>query len=294
MNNKLREVKFDDDFNYLFNEDDMKTIEWVVMQILNCQYQDIHGKVKVKNSKLSKNHPNDRRRTVDLVVEYKASIIEIELNNNFDGQYIRNYLYAFTLLIKKYFRKTKKKKITNYNYYKIPYQLILVNLNWYKSKNKSLTIPGKREYVLPKSDFNDEFFLKIINVNLDYFQKISYDNVKKCDKFYKLLTINNQDELSYIIRDEELLDDYGRKIIELSKKEGKNMLWTKEIDDFLCKVDEYNAVAQEVRDEVQEEMIIGMNDNHIPLDTISKISKLSISEVENIIEQSKVMVKQDA
>ena len=43
----LLEVRYDRLFHDLFNENEMDTIEWSVMQILNANYEDIHGKVAV-------------------------------------------------------------------------------------------------------------------------------------------------------------------------------------------------------------------------------------------------------
>ena len=40
---ELLEVRYDRLFHDLINEKEMKTVEWIVMQILKCKYEDIHG-----------------------------------------------------------------------------------------------------------------------------------------------------------------------------------------------------------------------------------------------------------
>lgn len=269
-------------FNDLFNDQEMKTIEWVVMQILNCKYEDIHGKVEVKNTKLARLNRNERRKYVDLLVHYNNNEINIELNNNFNGQYIRNYLYAFILVLRNYLRKDK-------DYYNKLHKVISVNLNWYKSKELGEKMPPKRVITLPCSDINDDYLLKIIMVNLDSYSKICYNEVTKDDKFYKLLTIKDKMELDYLIQDEELLENYGSKLIELSSKE-ENMEWKEEYDEILSRIEEYQAAKYEGIEQEKREMIVNLNKNHVSLETIAKSAKLSLARVKEILKEEAVTI----
>ncbi len=45
--NEILEIRGDRIFKDMFNEYEMDTIELLVMKILKCKYEDIHGKVKV-------------------------------------------------------------------------------------------------------------------------------------------------------------------------------------------------------------------------------------------------------
>ena len=52
----------------------------------------------------------------------------------------------------------------NYELAKKRIKVILVNLNWFKSKTNRKTIPGKQIYSIPYSDLEpDGYLLKIIN-----------------------------------------------------------------------------------------------------------------------------------
>jgi len=72
----------------------MDTIEWIVMHILNCRYEDIKGKVKVLNIRLERVNKKERSKYVDLIIEYQNEKIILKLNNHFHGIYTRNILYA--------------------------------------------------------------------------------------------------------------------------------------------------------------------------------------------------------
>ena len=129
MKNDLLSIRSDILFNDLFNENEMDTIEWTVMQILDCKYEDIHGNVTVCNTKLDRKNIKEKNKYVDLLVLYKNDYILIELNNNFNGYYLRNLLYAFNIAL------GQVQKGEGYEKYRgIEPTIILVNLNWYKEK----------------------------------------------------------------------------------------------------------------------------------------------------------------
>ena len=156
---ELLEIKSDRLFHDLWNEKEMDTIEWTVMQILNCSYEDIHGKVSVGNIRLINTSFDNKQKYVDLVVNYKDTITVIELNNNASDNYLRNVLYAMNCILNSYIEGEKytDKKIRG----------ILVNLNWF---NKETNYPDKKEIIYGYPSVNheeDDYLLKIININLD-------------------------------------------------------------------------------------------------------------------------------
>ena len=112
-NNKLLEIRIDRVFKDMFNESQMDTLEWTVMQILNAKYEDIHNKVKVQNACLINTYREERNKTVDLLVDYNGDDILIELNNNYCGNYMRNLLYAFNIVLNHYNTGIKPIEIVN-------------------------------------------------------------------------------------------------------------------------------------------------------------------------------------
>ena len=119
--NQVLEVKSDRLFHDLFNEHEMNTIEWTVMMILGKSYEEIHGNVQVGNIRLTNMSLNDKQKFVDLVVNLKDKKIVIELNNNYEGSYLRNVLYALNIINNSY--------IDSGDYYSKKIQGILINLN---------------------------------------------------------------------------------------------------------------------------------------------------------------------
>ncbi len=284
--NEILEIRGDRIFHDMFNEHEMDTIEWTVMQILNCSYEDIHGKVTVGNSRLTNLSLDDKTKYVDLIVEFEDDIVIIELNNNADKNYLRNVLYALNAIINKYIvgEKYLDKNITG----------ILVNLNWYKDiKDQNNTLAKEIiKYPYPSDDKSVEYLLKIININLDYFQKLCYDETEKSDILWKLFTINNKVDLGLITKEEKLLKEYRNKIERLSlDKEYCRMVWDERINTNLIKHDSYMSGYgkghEEGREKLKEEVIINMHKNNFKNDDIAKNLNISTDEVQKIIDNNK-------
>ena len=215
--NVILQIRYDKLFHDLFNENDMSLLEWTASQILECDVSEVKGKVSVLNIRLPRTNEKERIKYVDLVVIYKNQKIIIELNNNYQGFYLRNVLYALNTLSNYY-------NLDKYNYYEKENfsKVILVNLNWYKTKSLSKKVPSKKiiTYEYPIDDvlkeyYNLDYLVKITNINLDYYEKLSYDNLDNYDKLYKLLTVDSEDMLKKFSKYEEL-NYYSKKLYNLS------------------------------------------------------------------------------
>ena len=55
MKTEILQVRNDILFHDLFNEKDIKAVEWVASQILECDVKELKGKVSVKKCKAYKN-----------------------------------------------------------------------------------------------------------------------------------------------------------------------------------------------------------------------------------------------
>ena len=288
VKDEILQVRSDKLFHDLFCKEDMNALEWAIMQILDLEYQDVHGKLSVDNIRLTRVNKKERNKYLDLILELDDEKILIELNNNFDGMYIRNFLYASNVLLNNYKSVDVNAKKLNEmdSYYKRVTRVLLINLNWYKDK-KYINIPDKTIYEIPYSDFETGYLLKIINVNLEKFTKLCYDKTKKSDKFYKLLTINNKRDLDSLIKEEELLLNYSKKLMELSSnKEFLEGVMDQVIEDNVEKQTAYlvgrnEGIEQGILQNKQE-MITKMHEK-LSIEEISNLTGISISKIEKII-----------
>ena len=235
MKTEILQVRNDILFHDLFNEKDIKAVEWVASQILECDVKELKGKVSVKNVRLTRTNKKERTKYVDLIVEYKNEKIVIELNNNYEGIYTRNLNYAFNTLLNFY-------NNNGCSYYERDaiFKVILVNLNWYKNKN--LEIPGKKIHTIPYPDekINDNI-LTIININLDYYEELSYDNVVLFDRFFKLLTVDSKEKLEQFSSVDEL-DAYSKNLEYFSNdKEYVEELMRAEAEEIMRNQEKYFA-----------------------------------------------------
>ena len=282
---EILEIRGNRIFKDLFNEYEMDTIEWLVMKILNCKYEDIHGKVKVGGIDSPNLSKDDKGKLLDLIVYYDNKIIDIELNNNSGLEYTRNANYIANRVINENLIGEDYSKKT---------QEILVNLNWFKLKSDIENIDNVVEitwdYPSLKKD-KPNYFVKFINVNLFKIQQICYTDIKEEELVWKLFTLNKKEDLKKIVNQEKMLNNYQKKLERLSKsKEYCRMIWDERIDEKLRNHDAYETGKDEGFmngvEQKQTEMIINLYNNKVPIDIISKSSGLSINEIEKIIENN--------
>ena len=133
-------------------------------------------------------------------------------------------------------------------------------------------------------------------MNLDSYRDICYDKVESFDKFYKLLTIDNKEELDSVIKDEALLKNYSNKLIDLSsKKDYEEDIMDEIIEINVAKQTGYLEGLEEGREvgleegilANQKEIVINMYNDGVEPETISKYTKLNIEEVQRIIQEKK-------
>jgi len=281
---ELLEVRGDRLFHDLFNENDMDTLEWTVMQILNARYEDIHSKVKVRNVRLVNTYKEERSKYVDLLVNYRNEEILIELNNNYGGNYMRNLLYSFNIILNHYNVGSVSREIAS-NRIKV----ILVNLNWYPKGKDFTKIAKKNELIIPYPEDNtNDFLLKIININLDFYKQLCYNEIDQVDKLWKLLTIDNVRDLEYFIKDENLLQNYQTKLLDLSSdSEYRELLMNENIEKNARFEETYGVGYRDGLEQgissIQNQMIIKMYQNGLSYEIISECSGVSNKQVEEII-----------
>lgn len=277
---ELLQVKYDDLFHQLFNENEIDTLEWSVMKILDCSYADIHGNVEVRNIRKAKVNDKEKNKYVDLIVNYKNETIILELNNNFRGNYTRNIMYAFNELLSVFGRDDD-------TYYKKIHRVILVNLNWFYNNN-DLNLPSKQEFVLPYPNYKQQgYILRVVNVNLDCFSKLCYNQVEKSDRFYKLLTIKQKEDLNTLVKEETLLKNYSKKLINLSSNDDyKEKIMDERIEENLAKHEAYFEGVDVGIEKNKKQVVFNMYNDKLDLETIAKYAELTIEQVENIIKNN--------
>ena len=295
MKTEILQVRNDILFHDLFNEKDIKAVEWVASQILECDVKELKGKVSVKNVRLTRTNKKERTKYVDLIVEYKNEKIVIELNNNYEGIYTRNLNYAFNTLLNFY-------NNNGCSYYERDaiFKVILVNLNWYKNKN--LEIPGKKIHTIPYPDekINDNI-LTIININLDYYEELSYDNVILFDRFFKLLTVDSKEKLEQFKEFDEL-DAYSKNLEYFSNdKEYVEELMRAEAEEIMRNQEKYFAgfhegeaegeakakAAEQKLKETQTLIVKKLLNKNMTDSEIMDITNISIEELDNIKKELK-------
>ena len=188
--------------------------------------------------------------------------------------------------------KYKNKKEYKNNYYIDKKKVILINLNWEVENIINKKLVDSIEKINGLIWNRKSLLFKVINVPLDKYANMPYNEVKKRDRFYKLLTINNNKELEKILKDEPLIEEYVKKIKELSQdKKYKEVIMTEAMDRYFMEMEAYEAgeyfgVEKGIvkgENKKEQDIVLNMYDNKVPFKTISKYTKLSIDKIKEIV-----------
>ena len=287
---ELISIKSDIMFHDLINKDNKNIIEWIVMKILNLDYKDVHNKCKLSDSRITRISKNDKVKHVDIIIEYEDYEIILELNRNFKGNIIRNLVYGMTRIVdcyKKYDYIDRKEYQKNYYNEKI--KVIVVNLNWEKVDiiNKKLinnfeTIHGMI--------WSKRILLKVINVPLDKYANMPYNEIKEQERFYKLLTITKIEDLNKIVKDEPLTKEYINKLIKLCKDEKylkEVEIMTEGMERYFLDQQAYEMGEEKGIEKRDNDIVLNMYEEKFDLKSISRITKLSINKIKEIINNNK-------
>ena len=272
----------------------MDMIEWIVMTILDLPYKDVHGKCIVLDSEITRSSKNDRKKRVDLIIKFGIHEIILEMNNNFVGSIVRNIVYGMTRIVTFYqkYRKKMRKLNKRVDYYHDKIRVSVINLNWNSKKRKSKIDKTRVEKVYGFDDERRGIFFEIVNVTLDKYANMPYNEVNKKEKFYKLLTIDNKNDLLKFTKNESLLEGYVHKLIEYSKDEKyKEGIMTEAMDRYLRESEFFNAGEEyglergieRGGEQKERDVVLAMNNDKAPYSLISKYTKLSISKIKEII-----------
>ena len=289
---EILQVKSDILFHDLINQDNINIIEWIVMNILNLSYDEVHNNCKVLDSRITRVFKKDRIKYVDLIIKYEEYEIILELNRNFTGNIIRNIIYGMTRIVS-FYQKFKSKNKLEYKkkYYNDKKKIIVVNLNWEKVDiiNKKLIENIEELHGLIWNKKSSLF--KVINISLDKYANMPYNEIKKRDRFYKLLTIDNNEELELILKDEPLIEEYVNKLKILSKDEKyKEEIMTESMDRYFMEMEAFDAgELQGIEKGIEKEKqntILNMYKEKMNINLISKIVNIPINKVKEIIQNN--------
>ena len=251
-------------------------------EVLNLELDVNVMKVRFLNTELPKQNKKEYQKRIDLYVCINGNTyVEIEINrSNFERVKLRNYLYGskvFSMLIDTGDSVSKLEDM----------YFIQLNLN---TKDKSLNYG--EDVIVRYSLTNERIYMeqdKIFLKFLEYYRNLYYTDVNKLDEggvWLAGLTSTTFVELfdiySHILNDEELTK-LLKDVIDMSMENFNIHEWNREKMDELVKYNHYKAGKDETLNNTVKEML----KNNISKEIISKVTKLSDTEIKEIEESMK-------
>ena len=256
----------------------------ILEPIIDKKIEDL----QILNPNLIQDYYKIRGQRLDLLVKTKNEIINVELNNNYSEEIkIRNLHYIFKLASENTERGNK---------YKVGHSIIQVNLNFYNSKyEKSIyTLYDK----INKIELTD--YIKIYNVGIDKYIKNYYNNDKKFTKGEEALIMLDLDkkELEELSEKSDIVDKYKKEVIkanndqfvvdwisrEEEQKQYEEVMYEKGITQGVIQGKQQGikeGISQGI-EKANMENAKKMLELNMDLETISKITNLTIEQIKNL------------
>ena len=292
----ILKIKDNRTFKILFSERQKKFVTWFIANILERPISDIKDVITIKNNELTPLNSFDKGKTVDFLVELKNELIVIEMNNNNSGiNYTRNLYYVFHTLLNKVMIGEDYKEISAY----------LINLNWFddnfviKNKLKPITTI-KYPYPILGMEY-EKSIVTVKNVNLSFYDKKVYNGIKMKGFLWKLMTIDNLEEIKDIKKNLPELANYCDELIYISQdKEHIMFVWDERMEKKFEKIPLEEAKKfgrEEGRQEgfkegkaigvkeSKKEFISNMLKKNLSIEQMAEYLNMNIQEIKDIIDE---------
>ena len=285
----------DDAFKIMFSKIEVLTM--LLGKILEVDYEKLEGRVELAPSRIPNRTVGEAKMERDLVVRIKDNperrlIMEVNIKKKFYQSVIDRNLHYLNQVSTSGMEEGK-------NYSDMPMSL-LINFNDFfvdeehKKVFDSYLYRNKEGHVLSHMQ-------EIININIAECYRLWY-NKEYQGKFGEFqedllliaasLMIEKHDEFTECIgevRTKLTIKDLMERTVDEMKDD--EMLWgrfyNREEEEALIResiiAEERMEARKEARYEAKKEIVLKMNEENIPLDTISKVTDLTIEEIQNIL-----------
>ncbi len=204
----------------------------------------------------------------DVVVTIDNKYINVEMSNdkskNKRKNEITSHKYASSMYVKG----------SNYSESYIFYQIAIENYNIFKNSDL-ITEVGLTD--LKNGEIETDEFRKF-HVNLKNIPNKCYNELSERERYFKLFLIDDVDDLEKI----SMGDDIMKKVVETVKSLSSDPIFMSELEKQ--QLDEYcnaMAIVDAIKEEKNELAKKSLNEN-IDIETISKITGLSIDEINKL------------
>ena len=239
-------------------------------QVLNSDLEDL----VILSSEIAKTNVHIKGKTVDVLAETKNEVLNIELNNSYyPALHNRNASYIFS----KYSEEVKVSE--TYNKMKM---FIQINL----TKGLSKDYPSLEIYTLKGEKSNKKYIdnLIILEFNIDKIKDEWYNGGNEYN-FVAALDLEGE-ELDKICEGDKYMELFEKEVKRLNQNQKfTEFMSAKEEEEKLKKTlieDAKNEGIQKGEMKKQIEIAKNMLENKMDVKLISKLTELSISEIETL------------
>lgn len=212
-NHKVIPMTYDKIFKSVLESDDTRNyLISIINEITGIPKDALKSDMRFKNSEMPVTNVNEKRKILDLIVDIKDCVINLEMNKYYyEGLVDRNHEYISKI------RESLIKEGEDYSYLRKVIQINFDDYNMYKPEERAIIKFEMMDETGLKEGVGVESYHVILpNVKEKYYNEGVKDGI-----IGKLVIMMMEDskELEKIIKENMELRPVGKKILELSKDE---------------------------------------------------------------------------
>ena len=259
-------LKNDVVFKNVFYRDEQLLKDWLIdlMSLIKNYYHWDKKTIKVLNTELTKDRIYIKNKTIDIKLDLGEYFLNLEMNNNhfYNYEKNRNTMYLMSMSLE---------TVNKQNGYKTIKPVVQINFTFQGKKVNGIEYKS----ILDEEDYNKYVdWIKIININVDYFIDEWYNsnNKQKCFNKYKSIIVLGLSKQE--LKEMEAIG-YMKKIQmevdELNRSPEFHQLFTDEEDQEMIKNSiRLESLEQGIEQGLEQGLEQGRAENLIDKMTIAK------------------------
>lgn len=231
-----------------------------------------------KNTEYKKDGISERKKESDIVIEIKNNTICLEMNKDYrPGLYDRNFSYL---------SKIRENDIFSSGYKDSKYSILINFDNFNKFNDDRSIIKFKmldEERLIEEGVKYSSYHIILPNINKKYYNNYRLNDL---ESLIEIMNLNKIEDVKNYLNNNTNIRKVALLIMELSSDEILQGWYDKEKEreklEALYREELREEAIREGKEEVIKETAIKMKENNIDINLISKISGLSIEEINNL------------
>ena len=245
--------------------------------ITHISKEEMKKNLRIENSEHLVSHTKEKRKVSDMIVSIENNIINLEMNQEYyEGLLKKNEDYLF---------KLAAESIRVGESYDSQKKVIQINFDhFWKYDHRTIINFRMRDDTGHYQETPGEPIVESYHVNLAKIENMYYnkEEMTREEKLLLLLAMDQLESIEEISKGDYVMEEVKKKLVDLTEDANFIGLYDKEKADRRELYDRTRYAEKQGREKEQLKIAKKMKEEHMDLDTIVRITGLSMEEIEKL------------